>query len=118
MNAYTPDPRLTEARRIADIAEREYERRSQREDLYGRNALLDLREIRSAALAVQDYLAGHDGFDDAPGELAALLADWGENVDCRTFGATPALDALGADPAMGAVWNTLLREGRSQLEER
>lgn len=44
-----------------------------------------LREIRAAAIAAQDHAAGHEGFEDAPAELDALVTEWAETVDYRTF---------------------------------
>lgn len=68
------------AESIAAIAKRELDG-----PRWSRNARLDLHEIRSVAIAVQDHCAGHEGFEGAPAELETLLGDWAENVDYRTF---------------------------------
>lgn len=110
----SPPAAILECRRIVDIATSEMERRRQRADIYGRECIMDLNEIIYAALAIEDWFAGAD---DVPlelltRELEALTTEWAETVDYRTFGATPAIDALD----MGPTWQMLAQEGRSQQE--
>jgi hypothetical protein len=83
---------MDRAIRIARQAQDEIDRRSRRPDLYGRECIMDLREIRSLALGVQDHLSGHEGFETAESDLDEALADWAE-IDCRTF-AEPRLPKL------------------------
>lgn len=77
--------------RIAAQAQTEIDRRSQRPDLYGRDCIAELREIRSLAVSLQDHLAGHEGFETAESDLADALEAWAENRDCRSFQAVPSL---------------------------
>ncbi len=68
------------AQRIADIAAQEAE-----SPRWSREARIDLKCIRMAALGVLD------GLDGAADELDVLLTDWAEGAHYATF---PAVDAV------------------------
>jgi hypothetical protein len=105
------DSSIAECRRIVDIAQSEIERRRERADIYGRQCIMDLHDIVWAATAVEDYITGAADEPQVVRELDSLLTEWAEDTDYRTFGATPALDALD----LGAVWGEMLHEGRAFL---
>jgi hypothetical protein len=98
MNTHVQFPSLETAAmdraiRIARQAQDEIDRRSARPDLYGRECIGYLQDIRYLALGVQDHLAGHEGFETAESDLDEALADWAESFDYRTF-AEPRLPNL------------------------
>lgn len=94
---------ILECRRIVDIAQSEIERRRERADIYGRQCIMDLHDIVWAATAVEDYITGATDEPQVVRDLDVLLTEWAEDTDYRTFGATPALDALD----MGDAWDGL-----------
>jgi hypothetical protein len=52
---------------------------------WSREARGHLHDIVYAALGVQGLCEGHAEFADAPAELEALLIEWAEGTDYRTF---------------------------------